>query len=161
MGMLQELTGLPSGTVPGTPISRVIGFESQLSIKGHMQPETELHDAAGRYRRRIIWLTIPPLLTVAVELLGGWRYGKDYSGKYAIHLGFLYPLIYLMFALSIVGPLWVYKAFQTVFSHWNTLRVQKGWLSALLLLLTITLLLSMFSCAWSCSGHPTWTSGYN
>lgn len=126
-----------------------------------MQPEGELHRAAARYRRRIIWLTIPTLLTLAVELVGGWRYGKDpYSERYAIHLGPLRPLMLLMLAAVVVCPLLIVAGFAILFSKWNTLRVKKGWLSTLLLLLMLSLLLSMFSCAWSCTGHPTWMDGY-
>ncbi len=126
-----------------------------------MQPEGELHRAAARWRRRIIWLNIPTLLTLAFELVGGWRYGKDpYSGRYAIHLGPFHPLIWLTLAAVVVCPLLIVGGFATAFSKWNTLRANKGWLSALLLLLMLSLLLCMFSCAWSCGGHPTWMDGY-
>jgi hypothetical protein len=60
----------------------------------------------------------------------------------------------------VVSPLLIVTGFVTVFSKWNTLREQKGWLSALLLLLAMSLLLCMFSCVWSCGGHPTWAGGY-
>jgi hypothetical protein len=126
-----------------------------------MEPESELRRTAARYRRRIIWLTLPTFVTLAVELIGLWRFTKDmYSESYAIQLGPLYPLVWLAFAFIIVGPLIIVQGFITVFSNWNAFRVQKGRLSALLLLLTISLLLSMFSCFWSCGGHPTWTGGY-
>lgn len=127
-----------------------------------MHNEDEKKRTASGYRRRIIWLTIPTFVTLAVEMIGGWRFRKDmYSERYAIHRGPLYPLVWLTLALAIVAPLLIAEGFKTVFSNWNTLRVQKGWLSALLLLLVMCLLLSMFSCAWSCGGHPTWVGGYN
>jgi hypothetical protein len=42
-----------------------------------MLPESEQRGIAGRYRRRIVWLTIPTFVTFAIELLGEWRFGKD------------------------------------------------------------------------------------
>jgi hypothetical protein len=126
-----------------------------------MDNEEEQKGSASRYRRKIIWLIVPTFVTLAVELLGGWRFGKDtYSERYAIHLGPLYPLVWVTMALAIVGPLLIAEGFITVFSNWNTLCGQKRWLTALLLLLVLSLLLSMFSCAWSCGGHPTWMGGY-
>jgi hypothetical protein len=53
----------------------------------------------------VIWLISPTWATLALELLGGWRYGKDpYSEKYAIHLGPLLPLKWLVLAAVVVSP---------------------------------------------------------
>src|SRR2546430_5256145 len=118
-------------------------------------------DAASRYRRKIIWLAFPTWVTLVIELLGSWRYGKgSYSERYAIHLGPLSPLKWLALAAVVVSPVLIAFGFVIAFSRWNVLRIQKGWLPMLLLLLTISLLLSTFSCAWSCGGHPTWMGGY-
>jgi hypothetical protein len=84
-----------------------------------------------------------------------------YSEKYAIHLGPLYLVVVpLVFAIILVAPFLIVRGFIMVFSKWNLLRAQGAWLAALLLLLTMSLTVSMFSCAWSCGGHPTWTNGY-
>jgi hypothetical protein len=127
-----------------------------------MKPEIEHQSAAQRHLRKIIWLAIPTWLCLAVELVGEWRFEKDtYAEKYAIYVGpFWYPFTWGVVALAIVSPLLIGWGFAVIFSKWRTIRLQKGWLPSLLLLLAFSLLAGMFSCAWSCSGHPTWMGGY-
>jgi hypothetical protein len=126
-----------------------------------MNAESKDNLDAVHLRRRILWLAVPTFVVLAVELIGGWRFGKDmYSERYAVHLGPFYPVVWLVLALAIVAPLLILEGFVTIFSKWKMLRTQRGWLTALLLVLTISLVASMFSCAWSCGGHPTWMGGY-
>jgi hypothetical protein len=40
-------------------------------------PESEQQGIFRQIRRRIVWFTIPTFVTLAIELLGGWRFGKD------------------------------------------------------------------------------------
>ena len=81
---------------------------------------------ADRDRRRIFWLCIPTFVTLSVELLGVWRFGKDtYSERYAIHLGPFYPLVWVALALVIVAPLLVAQGFITLFSKWSALRAER------------------------------------
>lgn len=117
--------------------------------------------ATSQLRRKIFWLAVPAFVVLAFELIGGWRFGKDtYSERYAIHLGRLYPIVWLVLALAIVAPFFALQGLVTLFSNWKTLRVRPDWLTVLLFLLMMSLAASMFSCAWSCGGHPTWIDGY-
>lgn len=126
-----------------------------------MHAESKDGLTASQLRRKIVWLVVPAFVVLMVELIGGWRFGKDmYSERYAIHLGLLYPVVWLILAFAIVAPFLVLEGFVTIFSNWNVLRVQRGRLTVLLFLLTVSLAASMFSCAWSCGGHPTWMGGY-
>ena len=115
----------------------------------------------GHLRRRIIWLTIPAWIALAAELMGGWRFGMDtYSGKYAIHLAPYWMVVGSVLLAVIISPVLVVFGFVTLFSKRGILRAQKRLLPMLFLLLALALLASMFSCVWSCGGHPTWTNGY-
>jgi hypothetical protein len=100
-------------------------------------PESKQHGIFRQIRRRIVWSTIPTfvtLVTLAIELLGGWRFGKDmYSEKYAINLGPLYrPLMLFVVAVVTLAPILIAQGFVMAFSKWGTLRLHKGWLTALL-----------------------------
>jgi len=90
----------------------------------------------------------------------GWRFGKDpdYS-QYAIHLhGLYWPVILVVVAAAVVSPLLVFNAFRVVRS--DRPRYNRSLYRGVLLWLTISLLISMVSCFWTCGGHPTWTNGY-
>ena len=119
-------------------------------------------NADGQLRRllRVVWLALPVWSALAVELVGGWRFSKDmYSGQYAIDLrGHYWTLVGATLGMVIVSPLLVVAAI--VVAHRNRDDHAKSIIRAVLLFLTFSLLVSMFSCAWSCGGHPTWTSGY-
>jgi hypothetical protein len=108
---------------------------------------------------RVVCLVLPVWLALAVEMIGGWRFGKDmYSGNYAINLRGQYStLIWTTLGALIISPLLVVGALEV---HRNRDNYAKGLYRALLLLLTFCFLISKFNCAWSCGGHPTWTSGY-
>lgn len=108
----------------------------------------------------IVWLVVPVWVVLAVEMIGVWRFGKDmYSGLYAIDVRRHYwTVVSVTLGAVIVSPLLVLSAFLVV--HRNRARYEKRLYSAVLLLLTFSLLVSMFSCVWSCGGHPTWTSGF-
>jgi hypothetical protein len=116
----------------------------------------------GRARRlvRLIWLVLPVWAALAIELIGGWRFSKDsYSLQYAIDLrGHYWTLISATLGMVIISPLLVVAAI--VVAHRNRGVPAKNLVRAVFLLLAFSLLVSMFSCVWSCGGHPTWTSGY-
>lgn len=108
--------------------------------------------------KRALLLLAPVWLCVVIEVIGAWRFSKDpYSLKYAIDLGRLRdPLVTGSFFLSVLSPVLVLAAFAFLDRH----TLPKSKYATTLLVLIITLLLGMSSCMWSCSGHPTWTSGY-
>ncbi len=108
--------------------------------------------------RRILWLVLPAWLALGVEALGGWRFSKDmYSGRYAIPLGTLRdPVIWATLGAVLVSPILVVTGLVVAVRD----RARRRGFPILLFLLTLSLVVSMFSCVWSCGGHPTWTSGY-
>ena len=126
-----------------------------------MQPQIATSSTAGRYGRRIVWFTIPTWIALAIELVGGWRFGMDtHSGKYALHLGPYWMVVGPVLVAVLVSPLLVLRGFVILLSERPILRAQRRLVSILFLSLTLSLLASMFSCVWSCGGHPTWTNGY-
>jgi hypothetical protein len=63
-----------------------------------------------------------------VEIVGGWRFGKDpYRETFAIPLGPLQPLVYLVLVFTVLSPLLVTGAFAMLFSKWALLQDEKGW----------------------------------
>jgi|SRR5436309_8894692 len=123
----------------------------------------ENYQPDGNYRRnlrRVIWLIIPTWLAFVVEAVGGWRFSMDtYSSRYAISLGGLYDLVIMLTMGAVVAsPVLVVIGLFAI--RQNQPRNRGRMFSVLRLLLVISLMLSMFSCVWSCGGHPTWTSGY-
>ena len=109
---------------------------------------------------RVFWAVLPVWVVLAIEGVGGWRFGKDmYSSRYAIDLhGFYWPLIYLVCGGVIFGPILVLIGF--LGSRSGRPKSDKRFYRGALLFLVVSLLISMFSCVWTCGGHPTWTSGY-
>jgi hypothetical protein len=111
--------------------------------------------------QKILWLVAPIWIALLIELIGGWRFGMDpYSDKYAIPLGPFYPLTSLALGAAIASPLLILAGFLILLSKRKALLPRMFSIQGLVLLLTISLLAGMFSCAWSCSGHPTWIEGY-
>src|SRR5216684_392346 len=103
-----------------------------------MQTRDDFTDTAIGHRRRIIWLIIclvlPAWFLLAFELLGGSRYGKN-----PIYLGGWEPLIGLALALVVIAPALVALGFVIlIIAFWkrNALRIRRGLLSMLFLLLT-------------------------
>jgi hypothetical protein len=116
---------------------------------------------AERCRRRIIWLVTPAWIALFIELLGGWRFSKDsYSEYYAIGLGPFYPLTSLIIGVVLASPLLIVAGFESLLSKRNNVTANRRWLRGLLALLVVSPIVSMFSCAWTCGGHPTWINGY-
>jgi hypothetical protein len=113
-----------------------------------------------RALRHVILGVLPVLAVLATEVIGGWRFGKDpYYSQYAINLHGLYrPIILVVVGAAVVSPLLVLNAFRVVRS--DRPRYNRSLYRGVFLLLTISLLISMVSCFWTCGGHPTWTNGY-
>jgi hypothetical protein len=127
-----------------------------------MQTRDDCTDTAIGHRRRLIWLIVclvlPTWFLLVFELFGGSRYGKN-----PIHLGGWEALIGLAFALVVINPALVALGFVIliiVFWKRNALRIRGGLLSMLLLLLTLSFLIDMFSVLATFGGHPVWVDGY-
>jgi len=73
-------------------------------------------------------------------------------------LATLWPIILAVVGAAVGSPLLVFNAFRVVRS--DRPRYKRSLYRGVLLLLTISLLISMVSCFWTCGGHPTWTNGY-
>jgi len=58
--------------------------------------------------------------------------------------------------MSVLSPMFVLASFASLKRH--ALAKHSYW--TMLLVLIVTLFLGMSGCMWSCSGHPTWLSGY-
>ena len=126
-----------------------------------MDSQSTKRNAVHGIHRTIFWLIAPIWIALLIELIGGWRFGMDtYSEKYAIPLGPFYPLTSLVLGAAIASPLLILAGFLTLLSKRKALLPRMFSTQGLVLLLTISLLAGMFSCAWSCSGHPTWIEGY-
>jgi hypothetical protein len=124
-----------------------------------MWPENK-PDSRPRALGTVVLGVVPSFLVLATEIIGGWRFYKDpYESQYAINLyGFRWPIFLAVAGATVVSPVLVYNAFRAVRS--DRPRYNKSLYSAVLLLLTISMLISAFSCVWTCGGHPTWTNGY-
>lgn len=106
---------------------------------------------------KVFWLILPVWLVLALELVGGWHYPSGH----AISLGKLRDsVIAVALAAVVISPMLVGIGFAVVRRHRYEYRATKPPGSTWMLLLTISFLASMFSCYWSCGGHPTWASGY-
>jgi hypothetical protein len=117
--------------------------------------------AASRSLRKVILLVAPIWIVLLVEIVGQWRFSKDtYSEQYAIHLGPLYRLTAVMIGVVIASPLLVIAGFSTLFSLRKETAISRKLFRIFLLVLTISALVTMFSCMWTCGGHPTWIEGY-
>ena len=108
----------------------------------------------------IVWLTVPAWLMLGIEVVGEWRFEKNqYSGQYALNLGAWYnSLAMIAFALLGMAPFLIAfgwsKFLKGEFS--NRMRMPRP----LVLFFALSFIVSLLSCLWTCSGHPTWTSGY-
>src|ERR1700680_2786608 len=124
-----------------------------------MHTQDHLTDAAIRHRQKITWqiicLVVPTWLLLAFEWVGGSRFGKN-----PIELGVWEPLIWIALALVFATPALVAVGFIVAFWKRNTLRMRRGLLSALLLLLICSFLVNMVSCIVTFGGHPVWVQGY-
>jgi hypothetical protein len=122
----------------------------------------ELGDTAIRSRQRISWLisglALPTWLLLVFEWVGGSRFGKD-----PIQLGVWEPLIGIAMALALANPALVaVGSIILVVAFWkrHTLRMRRGLLSALLLLLIFSFLVSIVNMIATFGGHPVWVQGY-
>lgn len=105
------------------------------------------------------WLTLPAWLIVVIEIIGEWRFEKGYSTtQYALNLGALYnSFAVFAFALLAMAPFLIafgWRKFLGKNSIYNRT------LKPLVLFFAMSFLVSLLSCLWTCSGHPTWISGY-
>jgi len=105
----------------------------------------------------IVWLTIPAWLMLGIEVVGEWQFEKDRcSGQYALNLGAWYnSLAIVAFALLAMAPFLIAFGWST-FLKGNRTRMPRP----LVLFFALSFIVSLLSCLWTCSGHPTWTSGY-
>lgn len=100
---------------------------SPITKENCAPPETEQQGIFRQIRRRIVWFTIPTFVTLAIEILGGWRFGKDmYSGKYAIDLGPLYdPLVWFVVAAVTLAPILSSRFCDGIFQVGHTTTAQR------------------------------------
>ncbi len=119
----------------------------------------DLTDAAIRDRQRITWqiisMVVPTWLLLVFEWAGGSRFGKD-----PIQLGVWEPLVGIALALVFAAPVLVIVGFIVAFLKQSTLRMRRGLLPTLLLLLIFSLLAGMVSFLATFGGHPVWVQGY-
>ncbi len=136
---------------------------SKLILRKWVTPQdscTIQPHSLSRNLRYVAWLAAPAWIALAIELIGGWRFSKDtYASSFAIPLGGLYDTVVISTILMVVlSP--VLALAGIIVTVQIRANARKRLLTSLLTLFAISLLISMFSCAWSCGGHPTWTSGY-
>ena len=105
--------------------------------------------------RTIICLILPAWLLLAIELLGGSRYGRT-----PIHLGSLELLRWLAVAAVFITPVFTVVGFGVALLNRGSLRYRKHWFPALLLLLLVSSLISLLNCAVTFGGHPVWVDGF-
>jgi hypothetical protein len=98
-------------------------------------------------------LVLPVWFVLAVEYLGGSRYGKE-----PIHLGPLEPLVGIAMALALIGPGLIVLGFFLAF--WSNRYFGKWVRLALYSVLVLSLLASTISCLATFGGHPVWVGGY-
>src|SRR5439155_9011252 len=119
-------------------------------------PETDSPDkpTPTGHIPRILWLTTPIWFVLLIEFTGAIHYDRN-----PIHVGrFRDGLVFGTLALVVISP------FLLMFIN-SIMRTQKGMLrrrtrTLVFLILTLAWLATMFSCVWSCGGHPTWASPY-
>jgi hypothetical protein len=112
-----------------------------------------------RYPRniqRVVGLVLPVWLVLAVELVGGWHYGKHPINLY----GHYWRMVMTVLSVVIISPFLAITGLVLARRNRTAYRDRRRLYNAVLLFLSLSLLVSMFSCVWSCGGHPTWTSGY-
>lgn len=107
--------------------------------------------------QRVLWLVLPVWLVLAVELVGGGRYSKHPINLY----GHYWPMVMAVLVAVIISPFLAVTGLVIARRNRAEYRERRRLYNAVLLFLSVSLLVSMFSCVWSCGGHPTWTSGYN
>jgi len=105
------------------------------------------------------WLTLPAWLILAIELVGEWRFEKgEGSTQYALNLGARYnSLAVIAFALLAMAPFLIAFGWSTFFGK-NAIHNRT--FKPLIIFFAMSFLVSLLSCLWTCSGHPTWISGY-
>jgi hypothetical protein len=101
----------------------------------------------------IACLVLPVWFLLAVEYLGGSRYGKE-----PIHLGLLEPLVGIAIALALIGPGLIVLGF--FLALWSNRYFSKSVRLALYSILVLSLLASTVSCLATLGGHPVWVGGY-
>ena len=108
-----------------------------------------------------VWLTVPAWLMVVIELVGEWRFEKGQStARYALNLGAWYnSFAVITFALLAMAPFLICFGWSK-FSGKNELSNGTLLPRPMVLFFTLSFLVSLLSCLWTCSGHPTWISGY-
>jgi hypothetical protein len=106
-----------------------------------------------------VWLTLPAWLILAIELVGEWRFEKgDSSTQYALNLGAWYnSLAVIAFALLAMAPFLIAFGWSKFFGK---SAIHNRTLKPLIIFFAMSFLVSLLSCLWTCSGHPTWISGY-
>lgn len=106
-----------------------------------------------------VWLTLPGWLILAIELVGEWRFKKgDSSTQYALNLGAWYnSLAVIAFALLAMAPFLIAFGWSKFFGKST---IHNRTLKPLIIFFAMSFLVSLLSCLWTCSGHPTWISGY-
>jgi hypothetical protein len=101
----------------------------------------------------IACLVLPVWFLLAVEYLGGSRYGKE-----PIHLGLLEPMVGIAMALALIGPGLIVLGF--FLALWSNRYFSKSVRLALYSVLVLSLLASTVSCLATFGGHPVWVGGY-
>lgn len=105
---------------------------------------------------RATWVAALPLVALAIELFGGWRYSDGIS------IGRLYwPLVSFTIGAVMLSPVLVAYGLAVALRERKRLGTRRGLYQMTILVLIMTLMVSMFSCFWTCGGHPTWTNGYS
>jgi hypothetical protein len=106
-----------------------------------------------------VWLTLPAWLILAIELVGEWRFEKgDSSTQYALNLGaWNNSLAVIAFALLAMAPVLIAFGWSKFFGK---SAIHNRTLKPLIIFFAMSSLVSLLSCLWTCSGHPTWISGY-
>jgi hypothetical protein len=98
---------------------------------------------------------------VIIELVGEWRFEKGQStARYALDLGAWYSsLAAITFALLAMAPLLIAFGWSKFFGK-SEFGNRPPLPRSMVLFFALSLLVSLLSCLWTCSGHPTWTGGY-
>ena len=100
--------------------------------------------------------TIPIWLALIVEGIGAAYYETP------LRTGRLRNAIVMGTAtVAAISPLLWTVAALLGFSGARESIFPRSWKRVIWLLLTLAFLSTMFSCVWSCAGHPTWIKGYD